>query len=108
VLAPHASVSEYVTIADSAHTRGGADDETPFLSRPIVAADVRLGHGCWVAAHAVVTAGTTIGPFAVVAAGAVVTGDVGARRLAGGVPARDLGPAAGASGAAGAGAGPAG
>lgn len=47
-----------------------------------------IGKGVWIGANATVTAGVTIGDHAVVAAGAVVTKDVPADTIAGGVPAR--------------------
>ena len=51
-------------------------------------APVRLGKHVWVGAHATILAGVTIGENAVVAAGAVVTKDVPANSVVGGVPAR--------------------
>lgn len=49
---------------------------------------IRIGNGVWIGAHATITAGVTIGDNAIIAAGAVVTKDVPADMVAGGVPAR--------------------
>lgn len=51
-------------------------------------APIRLGEGVWVGARAAITAGVTIGDNAVIAAGAVVTKDVPANAVVGGVPAK--------------------
>ena len=51
-------------------------------------APIRIGRGVWIGAHATVLAGVTIGDNAVVAAGAVVTRDVPADSVVGGVPAK--------------------
>lgn len=51
-------------------------------------APIHIGKGAWLGSKAVVLAGVTIGDYAVVAAGAVVTKDVPAMTVVGGVPAR--------------------
>lgn len=58
--------------------RAGAD-----VARPI-----RIGDGCWLGTRVTVLAGVSIGDGAIVAAGAVVAGDVESNTLVGGVPAR--------------------
>lgn len=58
--------------------RAGAD-----AARPI-----RIGDGCWLGTRVTVLAGVSIGDGAIVAAGAVVAGDVEPNTLVGGVPAR--------------------
>ncbi|MGF1553385.1 MAG: chloramphenicol acetyltransferase [Paracoccaceae bacterium] len=50
----------------------------------------RLGHDVWIGAMAMVKPDVTIGTGAVVAAGAVVTGDVAPYRIVAGVPAAPL------------------
>ena len=52
---------------------------------------IMLRHGCSVGAGAVVVAGTDVGPFATVGAGAIVTRDVPAHALVVGSPARRIG-----------------
>lgn len=49
---------------------------------------IHIGKRVWIGAHAVITAGVTIGDNAIIAAGAVVTKDVAAGMIAGGVPAK--------------------
>ena len=51
-------------------------------------APIKLGKKVWIGAHATILAGVTIGDNAIVAAGAVVTKDVPADTVVGGVPAR--------------------
>lgn len=62
------------------------------VERPSVA-PVRLGDRVWVGTRAVVLKGVTIGDGAVVAAGAVVSSDVPAGAVVGGVPAKVIGRA---------------
>ena len=49
---------------------------------------VKIGKNVWIGAHATILQGVTIGDNAVVAAGAVVTKDVPANTVVGGVPAK--------------------
>ena len=59
-------------------------------SRPTRFAPVRLGANVWVGRSATILPGVTIGDHAVIAAGSIVTGDVPARTLMAGVPARPV------------------
>ena len=59
-------------------------------SRPTRIAPVRLGANVWVGRSATILPGATIGDHAVIAAGSIVTGDVPARTLMAGVPARPI------------------
>ena len=49
---------------------------------------IKLCRGCWIAAHAVVTQGVTIGAGSLIAANAVVTKDIPEGCAAGGIPAK--------------------
>lgn len=51
-------------------------------------APIKLGKSVWVGSNATILSGVTIGDWAVVAAGAVVTRDVPPLTIVGGVPAR--------------------
>jgi acetyltransferase-like isoleucine patch superfamily enzyme len=59
-------------------------------SRPTRFAPVRLGANVWVGRSVTILPGVTIGDHSVIAAGSIVTGDVPARTLAAGVPARPI------------------
>lgn len=51
-------------------------------------APIHIGKNVWIGANATITSGVTIGDNSVIAAGAVVTKDIPANVVAGGVPAR--------------------
>jgi acetyltransferase-like isoleucine patch superfamily enzyme len=65
--------------------------DVAIMDQPKDERDVVIGDGAWLGANVVVLAGVTIGEGAVVAAGAVVTKDLPAQCIAGGVPARVIG-----------------
>ena len=65
--------------------------ETAMSNRNHVLKPVVIGDDVWIGAHAVIIAGITIGNGAVISAGAVVTRDVGAYQIVGGVPAKVIG-----------------
>ena len=58
-------------------------DAQGVCTKPIV-----IGNDVWIGANAVILPGVTIGNHSVVAAGAVVTKDVPANTMVGGVPAK--------------------
>lgn len=65
-------------------------DEDPASRDVLHPAPIVIGNHVWIGASATVTPGVTIGDGAIVAAGAVVTHDVPANTMVGGVPARVL------------------
>jgi acetyltransferase-like isoleucine patch superfamily enzyme len=67
------------------------DDPTrPMVDQGITAQGIVVEDDVWIGAGAIITDGVRVGRGAVVAAGAVVTADVPAHTVAGGVPARVL------------------
>jgi acetyltransferase-like isoleucine patch superfamily enzyme len=78
----------YVVISTGTHTfkdgsvkRGGT-----------IMSKVAIGRGSWLAAHASVRAGSSVGSGVIVGANAVVTKDTEDNVVVGGVPAKVLGP----------------
>ena len=65
-----------------------SDPERPFIEQGITAEGIVIEDDVWIGSGAVITDGVRIGKGAVVAAGAVVTQDVPANCVVGGVPAR--------------------
>lgn len=80
-------IGEYASVRDANHRRDG-----PCLREAgHDAGAITIGREVWIGRGATVLAGVHIGDHAVVAAGAVVTRDVPAGGVVGGVPARPLG-----------------
>lgn len=53
--------------------------------------EIQIGNDVWIGARAILLDGITVGDGAIIAAGAVVTSDVDAYSIVGGVPAREIG-----------------
>jgi maltose O-acetyltransferase len=68
----------------------GIDAGPPMREQPLRSAPVHIGNDVWIGARCILLPGVTIADGAVVAAGAVVTRDVPACAVVGGVPARVL------------------
>lgn len=64
------------------------DSEKPFIEQGITAEGIVIEDDVWLGAGAIITDGVRVGKGAVVAAGAVVTKDVPAHTVVGGVPAK--------------------
>ncbi|MEP7356585.1 MAG: acyltransferase [Anaerolineales bacterium] len=89
-----------VTVGDRVYTSPGTqiiavnhvfdDAGRPFVEQGITAEGIVIEDDVWLGSAAIVTDGVHIGQGAVVAAGAVVTKDVPAHTVVGGVPARVL------------------
>jgi maltose O-acetyltransferase len=68
----------------------GMEAGTPMRLQPLRCAPVRIGDDVWIGARCIILPGVTIGDGAVLAAGAVVTSDIPANGIVGGVPAKVL------------------
>jgi acetyltransferase-like isoleucine patch superfamily enzyme len=64
------------------------DPNRPFCEQGITAQGITIEDDVWIGSGAIVTDGVHVGKGAVIAAGAVVTKDVPAHTVVGGVPAR--------------------
>lgn len=78
------NLGSHVTIYTREHDVNSPDFAE--IGGPVV-----IGDHAWVASHAIILPGVSVGEGAVVAAGAVVTRDVPAFAIAGGTPARVIG-----------------
>jgi acetyltransferase-like isoleucine patch superfamily enzyme len=83
-------IGEDVNLSTGVHVWTGQHDwqdpDFGYDGRP-----VRIGDHAWISTRVTVLPGCTIGEGAVVAAGAVVTGDVAAYTVVGGIPAKVIG-----------------
>ena len=78
-------IGEYVSIRDANH---GTALSAPMRSQPHDAAQISIGDDVWIGRGVCILKGVTIGDGAVIAANSVVTKDVPAKAIVGGVPAR--------------------
>ena len=85
-LGDHVRLSRDVVLETA--TLDFSEGRLPYRHR---AAPIEIESGVWIGARAIVLGGVHIGERAIVAAGALVTKDVPARTIVGGVPARAIG-----------------
>lgn len=85
----HVFFGHGVTLLTGTHdySRFGPERQRAFIES---GRDIVIGEGAWIATNATIIGPCRVGEHAVVAAGAVVVGDVPAYAVVGGVPARTL------------------
>lgn len=81
-------VADRVMLIDFDH--GAVEVERPIRQQGIYKRDVDVGHNVWIGYGACILRGTTVGDNAIVGTSSVVTKDVPANAVVGGVPARVL------------------
>ena len=81
-------VADRVMLIDFDH--GVTEEERPIRLQGIYKRDVRVGHNCWIGYGACILRGVTVGDNAIIGTSTVVTKDLPANAVAGGVPARIL------------------
>jgi acetyltransferase-like isoleucine patch superfamily enzyme len=90
----HVSIGEQCILADRVmlidFDHNVAEAERPIRVQGIYKRDTRVGSNVWIGHGAQILRGVTVGDNAIVGAGAVVTKDVPANAVVGGIPARVL------------------
>ncbi len=81
-------ISDWVYICDFDHSMRELD--RPIKDQGLLCSPVRIGAGCWIGTKVTVLRGSIVGDGSVLAAHAVVRGDVPPLSVVGGVPARVL------------------
>ena len=81
-------VADRVMLIDFDH--GVTEQERPIRLQGIYKRDVNVGHNCWIGYGACILRGVTVGDNAIIGTSTVVTKDLPANAVAGGVPARIL------------------
>jgi acetyltransferase-like isoleucine patch superfamily enzyme len=88
----HVSIGRECVIADRVmmidFDHGMVEVDRPIRLQGIYKRDVRVGHNVWIGYGACILRGVTVGDNAVIGTNAVVTDDVPANAVVGGVPAR--------------------
>lgn len=88
--AERVAIGDYCLIGDLASIYDTSFHQTQ-PDRPVHTAPVTIGNNVWIARGATILPGVTIGDYAVIAAGAVVTKDVPPRTVVAGNPAKPVG-----------------
>lgn len=88
VIGKNVMVAHCATIRDTDHSFDRND--IPVMKQKVKVSPITIGDDVWIGHGAMILRGVSIGEGAIVAAGAVVTSDVPARAIVGGVPARVL------------------
>jgi galactoside O-acetyltransferase len=89
IIGENVLIGPNVVIRASGHVYSNAD--IPIREQGHTGGKIIIEGDVWIAANAVILPDVTIGRGAIVAAGAVVTGDVPPYQIVGGVPARTIG-----------------
>jgi UDP-2-acetamido-3-amino-2,3-dideoxy-glucuronate N-acetyltransferase len=82
-----------VMFTNDLYPKAANPDGTPQSEQDWAVVETKVKRGASIGSNATILAGVTIGEYALVGAGAVVTKDVGNRQIVAGVPARPLGTA---------------
>lgn len=96
LIGPRVTLGRYAMLAPEVAIVGG-DHRTDIVGSPIIFSgrpnmpETIVGDDAWIGYRVIIMAGVRIGQGAIVAAGAVVTSDVPAYAIYGGVPARKIG-----------------
>jgi acetyltransferase-like isoleucine patch superfamily enzyme len=90
----HVSVGRECIIADRVmmidFDHGMVETERPIREQGIYKRDLKVGHNCWIGYGACLLRGVTVGENAVIGTSAVVTDDVPANAVVGGIPAKAI------------------
>lgn len=92
IIGDNVLTGQYVIISDNAHGESTIDQLSipPVIRKLTSKGPVRIGNNVWIGDRVAILAGVTIGDGAIIGSNAVVTHDVPAGAVVGGVPAKIL------------------
>lgn len=85
VIGQDCMIGPFVYVTDHDH---GTQLGLPIAEQPLVSVPVEIGDGVWIGAHVTILKGVRVGKGAVLAAGSVVTKNIGENEIFAGVPAK--------------------
>ena len=90
MIGKYCAIGRYVSITSRGHSLSVPTSDEVHLEHEHVEADTIIGDYVWIGDHVFVKHGITVGDYAIIGAGSVVTKDVQSFEIVGGVPAKHI------------------
>lgn len=90
MIGKHCAIGRYVSITSRGHSLQVPTSDEKHTQHQHVEKDTIIGNYVWIGDHVFIKHGVTVGDYAIIGAGAVVTKDVKPFEIVGGIPAKHI------------------